>query len=99
MVDKKTDEKEALELKKIYNRYHDKRKEIIKNTHFKVEDVFGVVINKNIIRQDQIIKLGSTFSRRDANISLKIKSKPLNLKEKKRLIIYHLLLPNKVFSK
>ena len=32
MVDKKTDEKEAQELKKIYNHYLDKRKEIMRNT-------------------------------------------------------------------
>ena len=38
MVDKKIDEKEAQELKKIYNHYLDKRKEIMNNTQFKVED-------------------------------------------------------------
>ena len=38
-VDKKIDEKEAEDLKKIYNHYIDKRKEIMKNTNFKVEDV------------------------------------------------------------
>ena len=32
MVDKKIDEKEAQELKKIYNHYIDKRSEIMKNT-------------------------------------------------------------------
>ena len=41
MVDKKKYEKEALELKKICNHYHDKRKEIMKNTTFRVEDVVG----------------------------------------------------------
>ena len=39
MVDKKNDEKEAGELKKIYNHYIDKRKEIMKKTSFRVEDV------------------------------------------------------------
>ena len=29
MVDKKNDEKEALELKKIYNHYPDKRKQVM----------------------------------------------------------------------
>ena len=47
MVDKKIDEKEAGELKKIYDHYNDKRKEIMKNTSFKVEDVFGDVICKD----------------------------------------------------
>ena len=49
MVDKKIDEKEAQEWKKIYNQYNDKRKEIMKNTSFNVEDVFGVVIKKIIL--------------------------------------------------
>ena len=39
MFDKKIDEKEALELKKIYNHYIDKRSEFMKNTQFKVEDI------------------------------------------------------------
>ena len=38
MVDKKIDEKEAQELKKNYNHYFDKRKEIMRNTRFKAED-------------------------------------------------------------
>ena len=46
MVDKKLDEKETQDLKKIYNHYLDKRKEIMKNTKLKVEDVFGDVIRK-----------------------------------------------------
>ena len=57
MVDKKTDEKEAQELKKIFNHYIDKRKEKMKNTSFKVEDVFGDVISKNNFSQEQITKL------------------------------------------
>ena len=44
MVGKKIDLKEAEELKRIYNHYLDKRKEIMKNTSFEVEDVFGDVI-------------------------------------------------------
>ena len=39
MVDKKIDVKEVDELKKTYNHYPDKRKEITKNTQFKVEDL------------------------------------------------------------
>ena len=35
MIDKKIDEKEAQELKKIYNHYLDKRSGIMKNTQFK----------------------------------------------------------------
>ena len=56
MLDKKIDEKEAQELKKIYNHYLDKRKEIMKNTNFKVEDVFGDVISKDNFSQEQITK-------------------------------------------
>ena len=52
MVDKKIDEKEAEELKKDNNHYFDKRKEIMKNTQFEVEDVFGDVISKDIFSQE-----------------------------------------------
>ena len=45
MVDEKINEKEAEELKKIYNHYIDKRKETMTSTQFKVEDVFGDVIS------------------------------------------------------
>ena len=57
VVDRKIDQKEADELKKIYNHYPDKRKQIMKNTQFKVEDVFGDVINKDNFSQEQITKL------------------------------------------
>ena len=59
MVDKKIDEREAQELKKIYNHYIDKRSEIMKNTSFKVEDVFGDVISKDNFNQEQITKLNN----------------------------------------
>ena len=61
IIDKKIDEKEANELKKFYNHYIDKRSEIMKNTSFKVEDVFGDVISKDNFSQEQITKL-NTFS-------------------------------------
>ena len=57
MVDKKVDEKEAQDLKKIYNPYIDKRYEIVKNTSFKVEVVFDDVINKDNFSEEQITKL------------------------------------------
>ena len=57
MVDLKNDEKEALELKKIYNHYLDKRKEFIKNSQFKLEDIFGDIILKDNFSQEQITKL------------------------------------------
>ena len=37
MIDKKIDQKEADQLKQIYNHYIDKKSEIMKNTSFKVE--------------------------------------------------------------
>ena len=57
MVDKKIDEKEALDLRKIYNHYLDKRMVIMKNTDFKVEYVFSDVISKGNFSQEQITKL------------------------------------------
>ena len=56
-VDKKTHQNEAEELKKIYSHYLDKRKDIMKNTQFKVEDVFGDVISKDTFSQEQITKI------------------------------------------
>ena len=63
MFDKKIDEKEAQELKKIYNHYIDKRSEIMKNTQFKVEDVFGDVISKDNFSQEQITKLNNFLAK------------------------------------
>ena len=54
MVDKKINDKDAQLLKKICNHYLDKWKEIMKNTEFKVEDIFGDILNKNSISQEQI---------------------------------------------
>ena len=63
MIDKKNDQKEAQELKKIYNHYIDKRSEIMKNTHFKVEEVFGDVISKDNFSQEQITKLNKFLAK------------------------------------
>ena len=63
MIDKKIDEKEANELKQIYNHYIDKRSEITKNTQFKVEDVFGDVISKDNFSQGQITKLNNFLAK------------------------------------
>ena len=63
MIGKKIDEKEALELKKIYNHYIDKRKEIMDSTKFKVEDIFGDVISKDSISPEQITKLNSFLAK------------------------------------
>ena len=57
MVDKKIDQKEAEELERIYNHYLDTRKDFMKNTQFKVEDIFGDVISKDNFSQEQITKL------------------------------------------
>ena len=59
MIDKKIDEKEAQELKKMYNHYIDKRKEIMDSTMFKVEDIFGDAVSKVSISPKQITKLNS----------------------------------------
>ena len=63
MIDKRIDEKEALEMKKVYNHYIDKRKEIMNSTKFKVEDLFGGVIIKDSISPEQITKLNSFLAR------------------------------------
>ena len=63
MIDKKIDAKEALELKKIYKHYVDKRKEIMDSTKFKVEDIFGDVISKDSISPEQITKLNNFLAK------------------------------------
>ena len=57
MIDKKIDEKEAEQLKQTYNHYVDKSTEIMKNTSFRVEDVFGDVLSKDNFSEEQITKL------------------------------------------
>ena len=63
MVDKKIDEKEALELIKIYNHYVDKRKEIMTSTKFKVEDIFGDVISKDSLSTEQVTKVNNFLAK------------------------------------
>ena len=63
MIDKKIDQNEAEEHKKIYNHYLDKRNEIMKNTKFKVEDVFGDVISKDNFSQETITKLNNFLAK------------------------------------
>ena len=63
MIDEKIDQKEAEQLKKICNHYLDKRKEIMNSTKFKVEDIFGDVISKDIFSQEQITKPNSFLAK------------------------------------
>ena len=57
MIDKKSNRKESEQMKQIYNRYIDKKTEIMKNTQFKVEDLFTDVFSKDTISTEQINKL------------------------------------------
>ena len=63
MIDKKIDEKEAEDLKQIYNHYVDKKSEIMKNTQFKVEDIFSDVISKHTISTEQLTKLNNFLAK------------------------------------
>ena len=63
MIDKKFDEKEAEQLKQIYNHYVDKKSEIMKNTSFRVEDIFTDVISKDTISTEQITKLNNFLAK------------------------------------
>ena len=62
-IDKKIDQKEAEQLRQIYNHYLDKRKEIMRSTEFKVEDVFDDVISKDNFSQEQITKLNNFLAK------------------------------------
>ena len=63
MIDKVINQKEADQLKQIYNHYVDKKSEIMKNTQFKVEDISNDVINKDTISQEHIIKLNNFLAK------------------------------------
>ena len=63
IIDKKIDPIEAEELKNIYNHYLDKRKEIMKNTRFQVQEVFGDIINEDTISPEAINKLNNFLSK------------------------------------
>ena len=63
MIDKKIDEKESEQLKQIYNHYIDKKSEIMKNTQFKVEEIFTDVISKDTIPTEQINKLNNFLAK------------------------------------
>ena len=63
MIDKKIVKKEAFELKKVYNYYIDKRKEVMNSTNFKVEDKFGDVISKDSISPEHITKLNNFLAK------------------------------------
>ena len=55
--------KKSEELKKIYNQFLDERKEILRKTQFKIKDMFGDIIEKDNITQDQIITLKSFLTK------------------------------------
>ena len=54
-------------MKKIFNHYLDKRSEIMKNTQFKVKDIFGDIINNDCISSEQITKLRIFFGQNNVN--------------------------------
>ena len=63
MLDKKDDEKEAIELKKIQNHYVDKTTVIMKNTQFKVEFVFVDVWGKESNSPKQKTDIDNFFAK------------------------------------
>ena len=63
MIGKKIDQKEAEHLKQISKHYIDERKDNMKNTLFRVEDVFGDVISKDKLSQEQIFKVNNFLAK------------------------------------
>ena len=53
MLEKKVDDKEAVEIKTLCNQYHQKRSDIMGNTQFKPE-VFGDFLGKEGISPEKI---------------------------------------------
>ena len=66
----------------------------MKNTQFKVEDVFGDVISKDNFSQEQITKPNIFFSENDVNINVKISFKIFKSGKKNILTLKLLLLLN-----
>ena len=60
---KKINEEESEQLEQIYNHYIDKKTEVMKNTQFKVEDVFTDVILKDTFSTEQITKLNNFLAK------------------------------------
>ena len=63
LIDKKINGKESEQLKQIYNHYIDKKTEIMKNTQFKVEDIFTDVNSKDTISTEQTTKLNNFLAK------------------------------------
>ena len=63
MIFKKIHQKEAEQLKQIYNHYFIKREEIKNSTKFKVEDIIGDVISKDSISPEQITELNNFLAK------------------------------------
>ena len=63
MIDKVINQKEADQLKQIYNHYVDKRKETMNSTKFRVEEIFDNVISKDTISTEQITKLNNFLAK------------------------------------
>ena len=62
MADKVIDEKEGLELKKIYEFYLKNQKKIMSETNVSVEDIFGDMV-ENVISNEQLQKLSSFLAK------------------------------------
>ena len=63
MIDEKINDQEASQLKKINNHFLHKRTHIMKNTQFKVEDLFGYILGKECISSEQITKFNDVIAR------------------------------------
>ena len=96
MIVKKIEENEALELKKVYNRYLDKRKKIIKNTQFEIQDIFSDTINNDNISQDQVTK-PNNFLRKYCEYEQKDQFNFLQAQQKKYTDIQRSALPENNF--
>ena len=80
MIDKVINQKEADQLKQIYNHYVDEKSEIMKNTSFKIEDIFNDVINKIQYHKNKYLNF---FSQNDVNININIKFNVFKPKKEK----------------
>ena len=70
LADKVIDEKEGIELKKLYEFHLNNQKKIRSETKVSVEDIFGNMVD-NVISNEQLQKLSSFFSKNEITISIR----------------------------
>ena len=92
MIDASIADKEAQELTKIWNHYFEKWTDTMKNTHFKVEDFFGNILQEKSSSQGRKNELNTFFNQKDSNINFRMKRTSFKPRRKIILIFNRVLI-------